>query len=550
MGSCMRSFLMADGSTPPLSQYRSTSGLLGAVFALFITLVLYTALVAADTTEPAAHLLQNIDAPAAPALTSNVTTLFVQGGLAAPVGSLVDVPLALDTAGAHVAGLSFSLDYDANCLALDPADGDRNGLPDAIVIDAPAQFRASASVNPGGRQGRLDVMLIDYIPPLAALRDTPALITIQFRVICPLAPGLIDYAYVRFASTPAVGFSDNEGRDLPGVAREGVVQIIGAIPSETPTPTATLFIPFGSPTPTLIATAPSTPIPPPLVLIETLVAPQRITRSDRSMIFIVDYVVLTTMSNVTLSIRVPEHTYFDMTASTLGWQCGTEIVNRQCQFPLYETNRQTSMSGRLFFAVTLNWPLPAQVTQIEFTSLIQVNGVPSNQIQHLILPVLTMDAPQSGALTLDLQTNTAELVTELDHELAYTLTYTNSSQTVLQAVTFHLVLPPAATIRPAPDTSFDWACWLVATGQPECTFEVSELEPGAKGQAQFILNLAPPTRRNAVSAVVVVVYASQEGRVVSSNSAVVPIRQPLATDPDRRRLLLPLIINEPTGVGP
>ncbi len=328
------------------------------------------------------------------------------------------------------------------------------------------------------------------------------------------------------------------------------MQIIGTIPGETQTPTQTPVAPIGSPTPTLIATAPSTPMPPPMILIETLAAPERITRSDRSVIFIVDYVVLTTMSNIMLSIRVPEHTHFDVTASTLGWQCGTEVVNRACQFPLYETNRQMSMNGRLFFAVTLNWPLPAQVTQIELTSLIQVNGVPSNQTQHLVLPVLATDAPQPGTLTLALQTNTAELVAELDHELAYTFTYTNSSQTALQAVTFHLVLPLGAALRPAPGASFDWACWLVATGQPECTFEVSELQPGAKGQALFILNLASPTRRKAISAVVVVAYASQAGRVLSSNSAVVPIRQAIATDPDRRRLFLPLITNEPAGVAP
>ncbi len=212
MVACMRTFAVASGATPRLPRSRATAWRLGAVLTLLITGVLYTALWAADTTWPDAQPWPSTNAAVAP----RGPTLFVQGGLGGTVGSLVDVPLALDTAGAHVAALSFALDYDATCLALTLDDQDRNGLPDAIVIDAPTQFHAAVSVNPGGQQGQLSVMLVDYIPPLAALHDTAALMTIQFQIVCPLAPGLIDYAYVRFASTPAVGFSDNEGAICPG----------------------------------------------------------------------------------------------------------------------------------------------------------------------------------------------------------------------------------------------------------------------------------------------------------------------------------------------
>lgn len=551
----MRSFFAADGPTPRLSQYRSSSGLFGAVFALFITLVLYTALLAADTsaaTAPAAQLAQNINAAAAPALTSNVTTLFVQGGLAAPVGGIVDVPLALDTAGAHVAALSFSLDYDATCLALDPTDSDQNGVPEAIVIDAPAQFRAFISVNPNHRQGRLDVLLIDYIPPLASLRDTPSLITIQFRVICPLAPGLIDYAYVRFATLPAAGFSDNDGRDLPGVTREGVVQIIGAIPGATPTPTQTPFAPVGSPTPTLIATAPSTSIPAPVVLLETMTAPERIARTDRSVIFVVDYVVLTAVSNVTLRIEVPEHTNFDTAASTLGWQCSTEIVNRVCQFPLYvadqhEANRQTTMSGRLFFAVTLNWPLPPKVTQIAFVATIVANGEPSSQIEPVVLPVLSTDAtPLPDGLALTLQSMAPELVAGREHELLYSFTYTNSGQSTLKAVELRLVLPPAATVRAPAGGTLQWNCPSAATEQDVCTIFVQEIQPNGQAQAPFLLQLEPSAVLK-MGAVVLVAYAVQEERMLSGATSIVPIRQSAEGPSDDTLLFLPFIINGQGG---
>ncbi len=477
------------------------------------------------------------------ALAVRVPTLFVQGGLAAAVGSLVNVPLALDTAGAHVAALSFSLDYDATCLALATDDQDRNGLPDAIVFDAPTQFRASVSVNPGGQQGRLDVMLIDYIPPLAALRDTAALITIQFRIVCPLSPGLIDYADVRFATTPAVGFSDNNGRDLPGVTREGVVQIIGAIPGETPTPTPTPLAAFGSPTPTPIATVSSTPLPAPLVLIEPMAVPERIARTDRSVLFILDYVVLTAVSNVTLSIRVPEHTYFDATASTLGWHCGAEIVNKACQFPLYKTDHQNSMSGRLFFAVALNWPLPVNVTHIEFVSTIVANGEASSPIPPVILPVLATDAPpMPDGLVLDLQTQLLEVVAGRDHELFYTFTYTDSGQSPLSAVELRLLLPSVATAHAPAEGALQWTCPLTATEQDVCTLFVQEMQPNAHGQAPFLLQLEPSSLLQ-MGAIILVAYAVQDEIVLSRATSIVPIWQSGDFNPVDTLIFLPVIIN-------
>jgi len=539
----MYSFHAIYGSILRRQGRRLALWLLGAVFALFIAGMFHTSLWAADTAWRAVfpQQISNVAGAGALALAARAPTLFVQGGLAAPVGSMVDVPLALDTAGAHIAALSFSLDYDATCLALAPDDQDRNGLPDAIMFDVPAQFRASASVNPGGQQGRLDVMLLDYIPPLAALRDTAALITIQFRVICPLAPGLIGYAYVRFAATPAVGFSDNDGRDLPGVTREGGVRIIGAIPGETATPTPTPSVPNGSPTPTPLATAPSTPLPAPLVVLEMMTTPARIASTDRSVLFIIDYVILTAVSNVTLSMGVPEHTYFDPTTSTLGWQCGVELVNKTCQFSLYETDRQNNMSGRLFFAVALNWPLPVNVTQIEFMITILGNGEASSPIQPVILPVLAhAETSVPDGLVLDLHTLTPELFAGHDHELIYTFTYTNSSKSVLNALELRLVLPSAATVQALAEGALQWRCQAEATKQVICTLLVQGVQPNARGQVAFLLRLEPSSLLE-MEAVVLVAYAVQEEQKLSSATSIVPIWQSADIPPLNIILFLPII---------
>lgn len=517
----IRSLATAYDSTWRSPPRRLIGLVLGIGFAMLITLILCATVLAAD-------------APVA----ARTSALFVQGGLAATVGSLVDVPIGFDSGGAHVAALSFSLDYDSECLALSPDDQNHDGLPDAFMLDAPTQFIPSIDMNPGNQQGRVDVILADYIPPLAALRDSAALFTIQFRIICPLAPGLVFDAHVDFATTPVAGFSDPSGYDLPGVARGGAVQVIGAIPGATPTPIETTTPPAGSPTPTATATA---PVPNSVVLIEVMALPEQLTYADRSVIFVLDYVVLEAESDVMLSIPVPQHTYFDATASTLGWQCDSDIVNRKCQFALYETTRQSSMNGRLFFAVGLNWPLPAKVTQIEFVGTIETKGEPSSQIQSLVLPLHSVDViPQIGDLALDLNTVTPELVAGRDHELPYTFTYTNSGQTVLHAVEFYLILPVSATVRRPSEEIFAWECASTASNQVVCTVMLNEIQPGAQGQAPFMLVLEASSLRN-MSAIALVVYAVHEGIVLSSDASGVPIRQFWEPDVGGTKYFLPFI---------
>lgn len=451
--------------------------------------------------------------------------IFVQGGLVADAGSLINVPIAFDSGGNHVASLSFSFDYDAECLSLPLDDRDNNRLPDAIVIDAPAQFIASIQINAGNQPGRLNVILADYIPPLAALQDTAALITLQFRIICPVAPRLTHYAYVRFAELPAVGFSGADGRDLPGAARAGVVQVNGdtsvltPAPSQTPTPVS------GSPTPTLIATVPNTPTPPPLVALEIMASPERITQADRSVIFVLDYVVLSGASNIALSIIVPQHTYFDAAASTVGWQCGTDIVNRQCLFPIYEATRQNNLSGRLFFAVALNWPLPASVTQIEFTATVIVNSISEQPIHSIIIPMVPLNGtPLPEGLTLNLYTDTKVVEAGRNRQLFYTLTYTNTSATMLNKIEFHLLLPLLARFYPTAQQPLEWTCPPHWNQQQECIFSMDELQPGTTRQEPFLLEIAPFLPENEVSALTLVVYAVSEGKILSSDSSIVSLK--------------------------
>jgi hypothetical protein len=513
--------------------------LLGTTLVLFGLLTLYAGLFSADLRLPILQRAQSVHRFKAPAVVAaGAPTLFVPGGLAANAGDLVEVPIAFDSFGAHVAALSFSLDYDEECLAFQPDDQDANGLPDAFVVHAPAQFFPSVTWHPNNQNGELNVILADYIPPLAALPDTADLFTIQFRTICAVAPGLRQEAFVRFATTPAVSFSDPNGRDLSGIARDGVVQVIGAgdvtgTPFQTPLPS--------SPTPTLIATAPSTPTPAPIVLLELTAWPERVTRADQGLILSLDYVILTAVNEVTLNIVLPAYVQFNATTSTFGWQCEPSAASPQCQFPLYRQTGQNSMRGRLFFGVLLGRLLPVAVTQLEFTTTLLINDGPGSQTQQLVVPVLPADIPPPGDLELDLYADSPELRIGRDHALSYSFTYTNTSPAVLQGVEFYLLLPSVGAVLPPAEAPLDWICSPEGTEQQGCTFSVAELEPGAMRQAPFVLALAQSPRLQEMHTLVAIVYAVSEERMLDSDVAIVPIQQGHG---ERAFVFLPLVANQ------
>jgi hypothetical protein len=472
-------------------------------------------------------------------VSAGAPTLYVPGGLAAKAGELVEVPIAFDSFGTHVAALSFSLDYDEECLAFQPGDQDANGLPDAFSVHASGQFFPLVTWHPHHSHGELDVILADYIPPLAALPDTAALFTIQFRTICPVALGFKQEADVRFAATPAVGFSDPLGRDLPGIARDGVVQVIGAgdatvTPMQTP-------LPF-SPTPTLIPTAPSTPTPAPMVFLELAAWPERVTRAERGIILSLGYVILTAMDDITLKVMLPTYVQFNDMTSTVGWQCEDSAATPTCQFPLYRQTGQNSMSGRVFFGVLLGGLLPLEVTQLEFTTTLVINGEAGYQIQQLLVPLLPTDVtPPSRRLALDVSTNTSELLIGRDHTLAYSFTYTNTSPAVLAEIDFYLLLPSVDAVRLAAEGQSDWLCASEGTEQQLCTFSIAELDLGAQRQAPFILELVQVSRLKEMYGLITVVYAVCEGRLLDSDVVVVPIQQDHG---ESNFMFLPLVTNQ------
>ncbi len=183
--------------------------------------------------------------------------LQVADGLVVTESAAVTVPISYQSNGAPIAAAVFSLNYDEQCLALDPRDENRDGRPDAIALDLPAGLAASVIHNPADTDGEIDVLIADYFPPFAILTDRTALLTITFDTICVPPAGGMRAAAIAFAADPSPSFGNTAGQSVVGVTTGSTVTILSNRPAPTVTPTANAS-PTVTPTPTVAPTAPPT----------------------------------------------------------------------------------------------------------------------------------------------------------------------------------------------------------------------------------------------------------------------------------------------------
>lgn len=154
---------------------------------------------------------------------------------ASPNGQ-VSLPVVFTPNGSNISAMSFSVDFDETWLTFDATDGNGDGVPDAIALNAPSGFQGSVTYDPNDTDGELDFFIADLFPPLAAVPDGQ-IATITFNVGNPSST---TEAGVNFSSAPSASFGDAGGVDVPGSADNGSVLInVSAPPTVTPTPTTT-----------------------------------------------------------------------------------------------------------------------------------------------------------------------------------------------------------------------------------------------------------------------------------------------------------------------
>jgi Leucine-rich repeat (LRR) protein len=139
-------------------------------------------------------------------------------------GSTVRVPVQYSHNLFDIASLTFSIDFDQNCLVFDPTDNDGDGVPDSMMSHQPGAFGLSVAYDGTDPDGEVDVLLADLFPPLSSLVDGE-LITIDFGVVCEPEPGETIVAPIGFSNDPQASFGDTAGRSIPGLTSGGAVEI-------------------------------------------------------------------------------------------------------------------------------------------------------------------------------------------------------------------------------------------------------------------------------------------------------------------------------------
>jgi hypothetical protein len=191
--------------------------------------------------------------------------------ISAVVGESAVVTVHLDGDGEQISGLIFSLDLEPECLAFNTRDANGDGLPDAAQFLLPPQFSPSVEFQPLDSDGELDIVIMDYSPPLAMLPDG-LLVALRFDVVCE--PAITDnsrISSIAFSAFPPVSFGSPSGQSIAGVSDGGSVKItsgdvatVTPTTSSTPEPTATgTRQPTATQTPTTTPMVPNTSTPTP-----------------------------------------------------------------------------------------------------------------------------------------------------------------------------------------------------------------------------------------------------------------------------------------------
>ncbi|MCP3904825.1 MAG: hypothetical protein GY715_14455, partial [Planctomycetes bacterium] len=141
------------------------------------------------------------------------------------------IPVRFEGHGRRVSSLAFSLDLEPRLLRFDPADYDRDGVPDAVRFPKPGPSWTEVRFDRRDRDGELDVLL--SLEPGATFEDG-VLLEI---VVEPVRRGHVGRA-LRFSSSPAASFGSVDGESVPG--RTVVDSRLTPRPTGSP-PTTTLF---------------------------------------------------------------------------------------------------------------------------------------------------------------------------------------------------------------------------------------------------------------------------------------------------------------------
>ncbi|MCB9436685.1 MAG: DUF11 domain-containing protein [Anaerolineales bacterium] len=194
-------------------------------------------------------------------------------------------------------------------------------------------------------------------------------------------------------------------------------------------------------------------------------------------------------TGVVISDTVPVNATFNLANSTAGWSCADGApAGTVCTFAV--GNLASGANGSVDFAVNVDNPLPAGVTQIDNVSTIADDGnngpdpTPPNNTDPDFTPV---DANPDVTITKDDGGATGVP----GGVVVYVLTYSNIGNQEATGVVVTETVPVNTTFNLANSTA-GWSCADNSPAGTNCTFNIGNLAGGANGSINFAVNVVTP----------------------------------------------------------
>jgi len=198
-----------------------------------------------------------------------------------------------------------------------------------------------------------------------------------------------------------------------------------------------------------------------------------------------------TATGVVITDTVPANTVFNAAVSTPGWVCTPDNnPGSTCTFAISDV-AGGGAGGSIDFAVTVDNPLAAGVTEITNSASITDDGnngvdpTPDNNLDSDITPV-------NAAPDLTITKDDGDITTTPGSTLVYTLTYRNDGDQTASGVEITDTVPANTVFDPVASSS-GWACVPNNNPGSTCTFVIGSLAGGgAGGSVSFALTVDDP----------------------------------------------------------
>ena len=152
-----------------------------------------------------------------------ILSLAVPSDTRTAVGELVYVPVSLTTSGLPIAGVSFSIEIDPDCL--DP-DVNNDSVPENVVWTSLPGFTLTAIRS---TPERIDFSAADVVPPISILPEGMLVQIGAFATCDAEPPSIFTDTPFNFSLSIPPTFSDDFGQDLEGTVANGAVRIWGGL---------------------------------------------------------------------------------------------------------------------------------------------------------------------------------------------------------------------------------------------------------------------------------------------------------------------------------